>query len=386
MIENKQPYIFIVDDLLENLQVLGNNLIDEGFEVSMANNGREALDILKTEELPDLILLDIMMPKMNGFEVCEELKKDDRTKNIPVIFLTAKTETEDIVEGLTIGGVDYITKPFQKEELMARIHTHLELKFSREVILKKSKELDKAYAKLEEDLLVASQHVRSLFPEGLRTKGLNADWHFVPSGQLSGDTFGYHNIDENHLAIYLIDVSGHGIGPALHSVSVLNTIKFQTLPDVDFKNPDQVLTALNNVYDISRNNFLFFTIWYGVINQKTNKLVYASGGHHPAILFNSGEKIELSTANPLIGGIRGHKFKSDNIELSENFSLYIFSDGAFEVEISDNKLWGIDELKKWLEDYNAQNENNLKSLYDLLIKIGGKENLDDDFTILKIWS
>ncbi|MCP4220713.1 MAG: response regulator [bacterium] len=119
--------ILIVDDVPKNLQVLVNMLREKDYKISVATDGKKAMDMLK-RFLPDLVLLDIMMPHMDGFEVCKALKSDSRTKGIPVIFLSAKTEAEDIVKGFSLGAVDYVTKPFNKAELLARVKTHLELK------------------------------------------------------------------------------------------------------------------------------------------------------------------------------------------------------------------------------------------------------------------
>ena len=119
--------VLAVDDKPQNLQFLGKVLSDSGYEVGLAQNGQEALNFVKKSE-PDLILLDIMMPGMDGYEVCERLKKDFSARHIPIIFLTAKTDSEDIVKGFDVGGVDYVTKPFNCAELLARIKTHLEIR------------------------------------------------------------------------------------------------------------------------------------------------------------------------------------------------------------------------------------------------------------------
>ncbi|MCP4136966.1 MAG: diguanylate cyclase [bacterium] len=140
----KEAMILIVDDVPKNLQVMGNTLDKEEYQLAFATNGEEALAMVN-EIPPDLILLDIMMPVMDGFEVCKNLKGSPETKNIPIIFLTAKTETKDIVNGFELGAVDYITKPFSSAELLARVKTHLELKKSKDIILEISAEL-KEYA------------------------------------------------------------------------------------------------------------------------------------------------------------------------------------------------------------------------------------------------
>ncbi|MCK4765652.1 MAG: response regulator [Candidatus Aminicenantes bacterium] len=129
--DNKKPLVLIVDDVPKNLQVLGNILRKKNYNIAAATSGKQALDMVVNSQ-PDLILLDIMMPDLNGYEVCEKLKENPTIKDIPVIFLTAKTETDDIVKGFTVGAVDYLTKPFESAELLARANTHIELKRARD--------------------------------------------------------------------------------------------------------------------------------------------------------------------------------------------------------------------------------------------------------------
>lgn len=126
--------ILIVDDVLQNLQVIGTALMDAGYEISMATNGQQCLEMLETI-FPDLILLDVMMPEMNGFEVCKRIKSNDLLKEIPIIFLTAKTETKDILEAFESGGSDYVTKPFNQAELLARVKTHISLRKSKDMLI-----------------------------------------------------------------------------------------------------------------------------------------------------------------------------------------------------------------------------------------------------------
>jgi len=134
-------HLLIVDDIPENIKVLGSCLEYEGYVISFAINGEQAIEMaLKTKI--DLILLDIMMPGMDGYQVCRALKTEERTRNIPVIFITAKTEKEDIVNGFEAGGVDYVTKPFNTAELSARVRTHLELKKARQIVENQAAELD----------------------------------------------------------------------------------------------------------------------------------------------------------------------------------------------------------------------------------------------------
>ncbi len=131
--------ILVVDDNQENLKVVSNYLKEKGYKIALALNGVSALKILEDNKI-DLILLDIMMPDMDGFEVCKKLKEIPKNKEIPVIFLTAKNDTEDIVKGFQVGGVDYITKPFKKEELFARIKNHAQIKQIKDILRERMEE------------------------------------------------------------------------------------------------------------------------------------------------------------------------------------------------------------------------------------------------------
>jgi PleD family two-component response regulator len=146
--KQKQPLLLVVDDIAKNIQLIGNVLQKENYRVSLANNGRQAIAIA-TEIRPDLILLDVMMPEMDGFETCRILKSQTETENIPIIFLTAKVDSEDIIKGFELGAVDYITKPFNTHELKARVKTHTELKISKDLLEENALQLSKERNKLE---------------------------------------------------------------------------------------------------------------------------------------------------------------------------------------------------------------------------------------------
>ena len=124
--QNQNVHILVVDDTLANVQVLATLLRDQGYRINVAMNGVQALDMVQRVR-PDLILLDVMMPEMDGFETCRRLKNSADTRDIPIIFLTARVEPEDIIEGFKLGGVDYVTKPFNSTELLVRVHTHISL-------------------------------------------------------------------------------------------------------------------------------------------------------------------------------------------------------------------------------------------------------------------
>ncbi len=151
MTEERKPLVLVVDDMPRNLQILSTILDNEGYDITFANNGRQAIEVANSAS-PDLILLDVMMPEMDGFEACKILKSTEKTKDIPIIFITGRSQSEDIIEGFKAGAVDYVTKPFNTIEMVSRIHNHLELKLSKDRIIESNLKLEEYRKELEQTI------------------------------------------------------------------------------------------------------------------------------------------------------------------------------------------------------------------------------------------
>ncbi|MBI5248637.1 MAG: SpoIIE family protein phosphatase [Desulfomonile tiedjei] len=388
MVGKKKNKILIVDDTPENIQVLMETLKDR-YAIVAAINGEKALKIAATEPRPDLILLDIMMPGMDGYEVCRRLKADEQLLDIPIIFVTAKTEVEDETLGFELGAVDYITKPFSIPVVKARVKAHLDLKRLRDLEAIQRAKLEATLGKLNSELAEAADYVKFLLPQPLTEGPLKAYWRFVPSTTLGGDALGYHWVDEDSFAIYLVDVCGHGVGAALHSVSVLNVLRSENLQNTDFRRPDQVLAGLNAVFPMEYHKDMYFTIWYGVYNRVSHLLTYASGGHPPALLIenmqgNGSEIQELKTPNLIIGGLADADFDRDEVPIKGPARLYVFSDGVFEITNDNGQSWGLDDLTAYLKDSGAWGKSSIDDLWAHVRQIAGSNTLEDDFSVLEI--
>ncbi|MFA7625716.1 MAG: SpoIIE family protein phosphatase [Candidatus Kapaibacterium sp.] len=381
---NRKPLILIVDDVVGNIQIIGNLLIENGYNISVSVNGRQALNTARNIK-PDLVLLDIMMPDIGGFEVCKELKKDPDLKNVPVIFLTAKHETKDIVTGFSVGGVDFISKPFQKQEVIARIESQLELKFSRDLLVKRSSEIKQLNDMLNAELSIAAEYFSSLLPESINNENIETYWKYEPTTELGGDAFGIYKIDDKNYMIFLFDVSGHGIAAGMYSVSLINTLKYRNLSDCDFSSPESVFSALNKLYQINEHYGMYFTIWYGVFNTETRELKYAAAGHHPSILsYSNGRTDFLASPNFIIGGLGNYTFKSSSTILEANSDLYIFSDGTFDVKLPDGTIWTIEDMKQFIEARHSRADKELNELHEFVKNLYEFSFQKDDFTILKV--
>lgn len=248
--------------------------------------------------------------------------------------------------------------------------------------------LAEAYGRLEAELAVAAAYVRSILPPPIAAP-FRTDWRFVPCTSLGGDSFGYHWIDADHFAVYLLDVCGHGVGPSLLSVGALNALRGQALPGADMRNTVQVLAALNELYAMERHNDLYFTIWYGVYRPAERRLEFASAGHPPAVLVQAARPGRRSTAllrteGPGIGMIPEFDWQRDAIDVPAGSALYVLSDGTFEVHRPDGSMMTLEDLVDYLADPARGAAADLDDLYGRLQRERGSAQLEDDFSIIRL--
>jgi sigma-B regulation protein RsbU (phosphoserine phosphatase) len=222
------------------------------------------------------------------------------------------------------------------------------------------------------------------------TGPIATQWQFHPCTQLGGDSFGYHWLDPDHFAIYLLDVCGHGVGAALLSVSVLNVLRSQSLPGVDFSQPAQVLAGLNRAFSMEQNNNMFFTLWFGVFCRSSRDLNYASGGHPPALLFhpaNADPKKafkSLSTNGPAVGVDPDSRYVQQAARVAPNCSLVLYSDGVYEIQQANGRTGSLDEF---IHDLSAKPFSTLQSpqhCFQLAMERHGFTPLEDDYSLLQI--
>ncbi len=380
MLESK-PSILVVDDTPANLTLM-TGLLQDDYQVRAATSGEKALKIAFSDNPPDLILLDIMMPEMDGHEVCRRLKADEKTREIPIIFLTAMSEAEDEEKGLKLGAVDYITKPVSPPIALARIYTHITMH-------RQKKALVLSQQMLAAEINEAADYILSALPAEL-TGDIVTRWKHIPSTSLGGDAFGYHWVDKNHLAIYLLDVCGHGVGSALMSVSAINALRSQSLTAADFKKPASVLAAINNAFLMEDHNNKFFTMWYGVYDKANHALSFASAAHPPAFLRTGDsegqtELLELTTGNMAIGFMEGSVFKEATVQLKKFNQLTVYSDGVYEIEKTDGEMVTLVEytnIMKNLSDVKSTHVEEILNTMKALQAVQGP--FEDDFSLLQM--
>jgi serine phosphatase RsbU (regulator of sigma subunit) len=235
------------------------------------------------------------------------------------------------------------------------------------------------------DLDRASQYVRALLPAPLSHGPIRAEWLFQPSALLGGDALGYGYIDADHFAMYVLDVSGHGTGAAMHSVSVLNVLRQRALP-ANPRDPVKVLSTLNARFQMEQHDGMYFTMWYGVYDVPHRTLRYACAGHHPGYLAapDRGAVQPLRTSGTMIGAMPKARYVVDQTAVPAGSSLYLFSDGVFEVVTKDQHQWRLHDFVPLILEPPSDGISEAQRLYGAVRSVARPGPLDDDFSLMVV--
>jgi sigma-B regulation protein RsbU (phosphoserine phosphatase) len=342
-----------------------------------------AIDVAN-EFKPTVILQDLVMPDIDGLLLVKFFRANPATRDTPLVVLSSKEEPVIKARAFALGANDYLVKLPDKLEVAARVRYH-----SRGYI--NLLERNEAYRRLAEsqrelaaDVNRAAQYVQSQLPPPLKSPQATITWKFVPSTQLGGDMFGYHWIDKRHLAVYLLDVSGHGVGSSLLAVSAANVLAAQSLSGADPRDPGQVMTRLNEMFQMERQDGKYFTIWYGVYRPAGRMLAYCNAGHPPALLYSGGAVHPLEADAPAVGMIGDMPYDTKTIPVGEQGRLLIFSDGVFEVQKPDGRMWQYPDFVEHIEPLLRANSELLEQHLKFVRDLGGQETLADDFSMVEV--
>jgi serine phosphatase RsbU (regulator of sigma subunit) len=237
---------------------------------------------------------------------------------------------------------------------------------------------------LDRDLRKASKYVLSLLPAPITEGAVLAEWRFVPSTQLGGDAFGYYWLNPDAFVFYLLDVSGHGAGSAMHSVTVLNVLRQRALPHVDFENPATVLSSLNDRFQMDSHHGMFFTMWYGVYRPANRTLTYASAGHHEASLVLPGKTSACPLGMPalMIGAMPDSVYQAEQTIVPAGSALYLFSDGVFEIVTASGDRWTKTDFERLLHEPAVPGKPESDRLYEAVRKAAAPGPLEDDASLM----
>ncbi len=387
--------ILIVDDS-EDIRVLLNRILKAaGYEVYAVSSGEDALR-QAMELKPDLILLDIVMPGISGYEVCKRLKTEDSPVDATVIFLSAKSDAADKIKGLEIGGSDYITKPFDKGEVLARVENQLKIRRLTNELIMTNIELTDKQKRLDEDLKAAAGIQQSLLPRTIPDfKNLAIAWKFMPSHMIGGDIFNVFRLDENHVGFYMIDVSGHGVPSALITVSVSQMLqpdsgyvtkkKQYEPPGYKIEPPGVVLQILDREYPLSRFE-KYFTIIYMVINIRDGSLLYSNAAHPPPVIIHQDSGLKILDKGGTIIGLDGIvPFEEEQIDLHDGDKIILYTDGVVEYQNNEEEFFGEERFYSLLNDLRHETvEKLIDEVVTSIIAFGKGKEFQDDITLVAI--
>ncbi len=249
-------------------------------------------------------------------------------------------------------------------------------------LLNTKEKLIESQDRLKHEIADAAFYVQSLLPAPFETERIKAEWKYVPSSELGGDAFGYHWLSEDKLAVYLLDVSGHGVGAALLSTTIINVLRSQALAGVCCSSPAGVLARLNAAFQMEQHSGRTFSLWHGIIDLKTRELKYASGGHPPAALLSP--KLDqarlLDKGGMMLGIIPNAEFAEETVPFEEGSRFYLYSDGAYEVSFEENKRWSLAEFIAFLSASGPNSDQILEKL-KVLRK---SEAFQDDVSLIQL--
>jgi serine phosphatase RsbU (regulator of sigma subunit) len=372
-----QKLILIVDDTPTNLGVISGALTDT-YKTKVATNGQKALALASADEKPDLILLDVVMPEMDGYEVCTRLKADPATREIPVIFLTGQTSVEDETRGFSVGGVDYVHKPFSPAIVKARVQSHILLREARAQL---AKQLNVPNAELE----MAHQIQLSILPHELpKLPGLDIAARFLPMESVGGDFYDFIRIDDKHLGILIADVSGHGLSSAL----IASMLQVALAGEVAHASqPAKVLAGLNKAVS-GKFSSNFVTAAYVYVDLEENLMRYAGAGHPPVMQYrNSMDKAVQILENGIVLGIlEDSSYEALEIPLEPGDRQVLYTDGILEAANAAQEMFGVEQLMRFLESNKSLNAGQFADA--LLAKIdrwtgqSSEQGQQDDLTLV----
>lgn len=407
--------VLVVDDTEANRDIAARWLRRKGFAVDTVNDGYQALE--QIEKTPyDAVLLDVMMPGINGIEVLRKLRQSHPPTELPVIMATAKDASDDVVEALTLGANDYVTKPLDFPVLMARVGTQVSLKRSVEQIYRlergleeRNRELNIANERMQQDLQAAARIQAALLPtSGPQIQGYRFAWLFEPSAGLAGDILNVFSLDESHVGAYVLDVSGHGVAAALLSVTVSRFLSSTPDPssmlwhregessedsgvpcsqtDFQIEAPHRVADRLSQRFPFDEVTRQYFTMVYGLLDTTRHAFSYISAGHpHILRVRADGEVAMLEALGFPIGVGPEGEYEDTSIDVEPGDRLYIHSDGLTEAMSPSRELFGAARMLDVLRDTRGGSlDASLKHLSVAIRDWTGSDERKDDQTVLAI--
>ncbi len=336
-----EPRLLVVDDNEDNRYTLVMRLEIEGYtNIAVAGDGEDALALLKSETF-DLVLLDVMLPKMDGYQVLKWLKAEGRLHHVPVIMISALNEIDSVVRCIELGAVDYLPKPFDPILLKARVGASLEKKRLRD-------EIRAHLARMEEELAAARQlqmsMVPSAFPVPSAERPIEIAAMMEPAREVGGDLYDFYELDDQRFCFFIGDVSGKGMASALFMARTKNVIRlitrFLRRPDGSRPDPAEIMTAVNRELSNDNNSMMFVTLFFGIVDARTGHVQFTNAGHNPPYHLSGGAITAITAAKGHALGARADSiYESGFLRLSPGETMYLYTDGITEAANPQNEMF-----------------------------------------------
>jgi sigma-B regulation protein RsbU (phosphoserine phosphatase) len=376
---NQKKLVLVVDDAPSNIQVVQSILKDE-YRIRVATNGEKALELARVQPPPDLVLLDVVMPGMDGYEVCRQLKAASETEAIPVIFLTGLTDTDDETRGLDVGAVDYIRKPFSPSIVRARVRTHLLLRDSQE-------QLNRQVLAINNELELARQIQLSILPSRPPTiPSIEIATRYFPMTAVAGDYYDFLVVDEKRFGILVADVSGHGAPSAL----ITSMLRIALSEQLSFaSDPARVLWGLNQAL-CGKFDRHFITAAYAFIDTEQQLLSYGGAGHPPLVVrsADTGEARAIEENGLLLAQFPDETYTAVQVPFAPGDRAVLYTDGVPECINPLQEEFGTARFLELLhQNHELQAELFVDSVIDKLSQWSEQargQNQHDDITMLAI--
>ncbi|MCP4130243.1 MAG: SpoIIE family protein phosphatase [bacterium] len=369
--------IMVVDDEPVNIQVLVNHLVLEGYEVITVTDGQEALDMLNEPDLPDLVLLNVMLPRISGYEVCRIIRKKYPTHDLPVLLLTAQNKPGDLVTGFEAGANDYLTKPVDKQELLARVKSLISLKNS----FKEHGEL----VAIEQELLMAQEIQTTLLPEKLpEMEYITIAARYEPMRYVGGDFYDFNLVDDMKFGFLIADASGHGIPAAVVCAMLEVTYSFYKEMVID---PALLLEQINFTM-CNYTHEQYVTACYVYINLEEKKIFHAGAGHLPLLIWRQSEKelIQDHENKVPLGVFPETKYNTRSLDLRDGDRIILYTDCILEARNEERETFGDERFHDLIKQYGNSGGEEFADAVLEAVKTWGNvtadRGLDDDLTLV----
>jgi sigma-B regulation protein RsbU (phosphoserine phosphatase) len=396
----QRPALLVVDDNEMNRDMLSRRLLRKGYAVTLAADGRQALDLIGTTSF-DLVLLDIMMPDINGLEVLKQVRETHPATALPIIMVTAKDQSEDIVEALKLGASDYVTKPLDFPVVQARIETQLALKRAvdqinqlQQHLAQRNAELQQANERMQRDLEAASRIQKALLPSASpAVVRARFAWAFRPCDELAGDILNVFQLDENHVGLYVLDVVGHGVASALLSVTVSRLLQPHAFTSSmvrqlgDGTRPPRLVPAAEVAEQLSRffpdDPGQYFTLLYGILSLDTQEFRFVSAGHPGPVYVSRDGRPTLLEVSGLPIGLGEASYAEHAVPLQPGDRIFLYSDGLTDVMNEQGEKFGGSNLLRIVADsYGLELDDSVASLRGAAERWTGAASPHDDISLL----